>query len=116
MKKVSSSPLISNYGALTNKTTTVNTMADVGAIECGLLKTKTFGFTATDNTLSVEILGSLDGGATYPHTVEAAFDVTTATPVTKAVSGYYSALKVRVKPKVNDTHGTLATQWAGASL
>jgi hypothetical protein len=108
--------LSASYGAAADKTTTLNTYVDVVALDTLLSKTTHFKFVGATQTLSVQILGSIDGGTTYPFTVEAAFDVAAAATVTKTVTTFYSNLKVQVKPKVNDTHGTLATTYARASF
>ena len=115
-QRTSGQALLAAWNSFTALLTTVNTYADVGAWDVALLKTKQFYFSAATNDLLVQILGSVDGGATYPITVEAEFSVATATPVNKTVTGYYTDLKVQVKPAVNDTHGTLSTQYAGASI
>jgi len=109
-------PLLSLYSSFSNLLTSVNTYADVGTLDCRLLKTKHFYFTATTNDLLVKILGSMDGGSTFPATVEAEFAVDVGTPVSKTVTVFWTHLKVQVKPAVNDTHGTLATAYAAASF
>ncbi len=107
---------LSEYGSLPNYTTTGNDWADVGAWKVQGLKTKALYFTAATKDLSVQILGSLNGGSTYPIIVEASFAVATATPVKKQITDYYTNLKVQCKPAVADQHGTLSTQLAGASF
>lgn len=102
------------YGALTNKTTTVNTYALVGNLGVGSFKTKHFVFSATTNNLQVQVLGSIDGGSTYPYTLETDIAVSSGATVTKTYTTPYTHLRVNVKPAVNDTHGTLATKWMGA--
>jgi hypothetical protein len=97
------------------KTTTANPMADVGTLDVDLFKTKYLTFAAAANTLSVQILGSQDGGLTFPTTVEAAFDVTVASQVLKTVTAFYTHLKVQVAPKVGGAHGTLTAIFRGAS-
>lgn len=105
-----------SYGAFANKTTTVNVWADVGALDCLRARTKHFVFVGATNTVSVQILGSIDGGTTYPFTVEASFDVAAAATVTKTVTTFYTNLKVQVDPKVDNVHGTLATNWAMSTI
>lgn len=109
-------PILTDNFALANFLTTVNTLADAGVFAVRLFKTKHVVFQATTNNLLVVILGSVDDGVTYPVTVEAEFAVNVGTPVTKTVTGYYTNLKIQVKPAVADTHGTLATQCAAASF
>ena len=111
-------PLISSWKALLSLLTSINTYVDVDVWKTTLLKTSHFRFSAATNDLDVKILGSIDGGVTYPFEVEAEFAVVTATPVAKLVANsttqYFTHVKVQVKPTVADTHGTLSTQVAGA--
>ena len=107
----------SQYGTLPNLLTTINTLVDVGIVVTALLRTKHFQFNATTNSLTVAILGSVDGGVTFPITVAAEFPVATgATPVMKVDTTFYTHLKVQVRPTVGGSHGTLTTKWAGASF
>lgn len=101
------------YGTLSNATTSVNTYADVGTIACSAYKTKHFAFVVTTNNLHVKVLGSIDGGTTYPFTdvTDLACNVGTTT---RTITTPYTNIKIQVKPAVNDTHGTLATSWMGA--
>jgi len=77
---------------------------------------KTLRFSAASNSLKVQILASLDGGASFPITAEPEFTIATATPVIKVIGEYYHALKIQVKPAVNDAHGTLTVQATGSTL
>lgn len=101
---------------LSNYTTVGNAYADAVALSVRVLATKHLTFKATTNTLELQILGSQDGGITYPTTVEAAFDVTAAAQVLKTVTAFYTHLKVQVRPKVGGNHGTLTTWFNGASF
>ncbi|MBW2084441.1 MAG: hypothetical protein JRI54_00195 [Deltaproteobacteria bacterium] len=108
--------LYAMYDSFDDYTTTGNDYADAGAWDTMILKTKTFLFATTTNDLTVKVLGSMDGGATYPYTAVSEFSVTTAAAVTKEVTSYYTNLKVQVKPAIADQHGTLSTQYAGTSF
>jgi hypothetical protein len=108
--------IISFYGTLPDKLTSVDTYVDVGNLVCRMYKTKHFYFTATTNNLTVQILASVDGGVTYPIVSEAGFDVLVGTPVSKTHTTYYTDEKVQVKPKVSATHGTLSTNIAAANF
>lgn len=77
---------------------------------------KSMWFKAQNKDLLVQILASLDGGASFPITAEPEFTIATATPVIKVIGEYYHALKIQVKPAVNDAHGTLTVQAAGSTL
>ena len=101
---------------IANKTTTEDSYVTVYSWDTEFLLGKVFRFSATTNTLKVKILGSLDGGLTYPETAEAEFVVTTSTPVVKRISDYYSALRVQVAPNVSLTNGTLTTTAIGSSM
>ena len=68
------------------------------------------------NDLDVKILGSVDGGVTFPIEEVAEFQVTVGTDLSKTVTTYYTHIKVQVKPAVAATHGTLSTNYAGASF
>lgn len=103
-------PPVASYGSWSNKTST-NAYVDVGALDCSAYRTKHFVFVGATNTMSVQILGSIDGGTTYPFTVEAAFDVAASATVTKTVTTAYTHLKPQVKSKVNDVHGVLSSKW-----
>ena len=109
-------PILTEHDAFADLLTSVDIYADVGVWNSIFALTKHFHFIATTNDLLVQILGSLDGGLTYPIVVEAEFAVDPGTPVSKTITVYYSHLKVQVKPAVAATHGTLATQFAGASF
>jgi hypothetical protein len=87
----------------------------VGSLDTRLYKTKNFCFTAVGHDLSVQILASVDGGTTYPIVAEAAFDVTTTTPVSKSISAYHTHLSVQTKPKSCGSNGTLSTNFACVS-
>lgn len=115
-RRTHSSPILSDQGSLADKLTDQNTYADVGTWESQLLKTKRLRFVATTNDLLVQILGSLDDGLNFDVTVVSEFAVNVGTPVVQTVTDYVTDLKVQVKPAVADTHGTLATKYAGASL
>ena len=107
--------LILGSGTLGPVTTVLDTLVDVGDFDSKSLRTKHFTFTAVTNTLRALILGSYDGGLTYPATVEAEFDVTAASQVVKTNTDFYTNIKVQVKPKVAATHGTLTVRVEGAS-
>lgn len=101
---------------LLTRTTTIDTLVDVSPVlGCAAFVTKYFTCTALTNTLSVKILGSQDGGLTYPTTVEAEFPVTTGSAVLKTVSAFYTHLKVQVRPNVAGQHGTLTVYVKAAS-
>lgn len=97
-------------------TTTVNTYENVYSWDTEFLQGKVLRFSAATNDLHVKILGSVDGGATYPITAEAEFTVAVATPVVKRISNYYSFLKIQVKPAVGGSHGVLTTTGSGSSI
>lgn len=102
------------YGALADKLTTTNVYQDVGTIACSQFKTKHFVFSAATNNLLVQVLGSIDGGSTYPYTAETAIAVNSGATVTKTYTTPYTNMKVQVDPAVDNTHGTLSTKWMGA--
>ena len=77
-QRLSTRPLVALYDAFVDYTTVADTWADAGTWDCMLLKTKAFSFAATTHNLNAKILGSMDGGATYPHEVEASFLLTAA--------------------------------------
>jgi len=77
---------------------------------------KSLVFTASDKDLNVQILASLDGGISFPITVESGFLVGVGLYVTKYVGDYYHALKIQAKPSVSGQHGTLSVQASGSSL
>lgn len=112
-----SGPVAVGRGSLTDYTSTTNPLVDVGAVPTQGYKTVRFQFSATTQNMRAIILGSIDGGTTYPNTVVAEFAVNVAGgPTLQTVSTYFTTLKVQGKPAVNDVHGTLATLWAGANF
>jgi hypothetical protein len=66
--------------------------------------------------LKFKILGSLDNGSTFPHTVESEFTVVVGSPVIKTIFSHWDALKIQVKPAINDVHGTSKITASGASF
>lgn len=115
-QRLSTRPLVALYDAFADFTTTSNDYADVGTWDTMLLKTKAFLFVGATHDLKVKVLGSMDGGATYPYTAVAEFDVAAAATATKEVTAYYTNLKVQTKPAGAGDNGKLSTQYAGASF
>lgn len=107
--------VVLGYDTLTH-TTIADPLADMDVLPCDVLQTKHLTFKATTNTLVAKIIGSQDGGLTYPTQVEAEFDVTVASQVLKTVTAFYTHLKVQVKPKVAATNGILTVYVHGASF
>lgn len=101
---------------LDDVTTTINTYVNVYSWDTEFLQGKVLRFSAATNDLHVKILGSVDGGATYPITAESEFTVAVATPVVKRISNYFSFLKIQVKPAVAGAHGTLTVTGSGSSI
>lgn len=97
-------------------TTTVNTYADVGVLPCRLYRTKHVKLSVTTQNLHIKILGSFDGGVTYPVEETAETQVNAGATTLVAITDYYTHMKVQTKPVVADTHGTLNVQMAGASF
>lgn len=110
------SGLIAEYSSLPDLLTAGDAYVDVGVWDAMLLATKHFAFTAAAKDLDVRILGSIDGGATFPFTAEAEFTVAAGATVTKTITTYYTHLKVQVKPNAAGQNGTLSTRYAGASF
>lgn len=102
-------------GSFDDFTTTQNTYDDVGTWEIGHYGTKRLRFSSATNDLNVQILGSFDGGTTYPITVVSEFLVATATPVVQTITDLLTHLKVQVDPAVDDSHGVLSTEYVGWS-
>lgn len=101
---------------LDDVTTTINTYVNVYSWDTEFLQGKVLRFSAATNDLHVKILGSVDGGATYPITAEAEFIVAVGVPVVKRISNYFSFLKIQVKPAVAGAHGTLTVTGSGSSI
>lgn len=106
-------PPIAKFDGWANKLS-ADTYADVGSVDVTAYRTKHFVFTGTTNTMAVQILGSVDGGLTYPLTAEAEFDVAAGATVTKTLTTPFTHLKVQVKSKVGGSHGTLGSRWFAA--
>lgn len=103
---------ICEWGDMPDKLST-NTYADVGIWGTAYFKTKYLTFKATTNNLLVAVLGSRDGGVTYPATLENDISVTTATEVEKSYTALYSHLKIQVKAATGGLQGTLTTKFYG---
>jgi hypothetical protein len=109
--------ILADYGTLGAHLTDDNAYVDAGVVSCQIFQTKHLSFTGTTRDIDVRVLGSIDGGATYPMTAESEFTVTAgAAPTSKTITTYFTNLKVQAKPAADGQHGTLATQWAGASF
>ena len=102
-------------GSIADYETVGNTYADVGTWAIGHYGTKRMRFSAADNDLLVQILGSFDEGVTYPITVVSEFSVTTSTPVVQTITALYTHLKVQADPAVDNNHGILSTTHVGWS-
>ena len=103
-------PPIASYGAFANLAS-IAAFADVGVIDVAAYRTKHFVFVGATNTMSVQVLGSIDGGVTFPFTEHVAFDVASGATVTKTSTTPYTHMKVQVQDKVGGVHGTLTTRW-----
>jgi hypothetical protein len=78
--------------------TTADAYADVGIWDTEFLLTKNISFACTSHNVKVIIYGSLDGGVTYPHIVEAEFTlVAAADPIIKTIDGQWTKLKIQSK-------------------
>ena len=111
--------LVAGFDSMSNKLTTGNNYVDnsVGAWATHFMKTKHFVFAGVTNNLLVEVMGSVDGGATYDLTAETDIAITAAgNAVSKTYTTYYTNMRVRVKPAAANTHGTLSTKYAGANF
>lgn len=117
-RKTHESSIVTDFLTFTSILTAADTYVDVSpTVITQFLASRHFDFQAATNDLHVQILGSLDGGVTFPITVVAEFTITAGTPIQKIITAgeYYTDLKVQVKPAVAATHGTLTGQFAGAS-
>lgn len=104
-----------SFGELADHTTAANVYTDVGTWQTGNFGTKRMLFTAADANVNVRILGSFDGGVTYPITAVAEFLVAVGTPVIQTITDLYTNIKVQVDPAADGVHGTLSTQYTGWS-
>jgi len=107
---------VSFHGTMPDLLTSVDTYVDIGTLKSVFSKTTHFQFSAVTNNLDVKILGSIDGGVTYPIEELAETQVTVGTDLLNVVTTYYTHLKVQTKPAVSATHGTLSTNFAGANF
>ena len=108
-------PILTTYGSLADKLS-VDAYASAGVFDVRLFKTKHVVNQATTNNLKVTVLGSVDGGLTYPLTAVSEFTITVGVPTTNTITVYYTHLRVDVKAAVGASQGTLATQMAAASF
>lgn len=81
---------------------------------CAGLGAKSLMFKADTNDLIVSLQYSLDRGETF--IVEEEFTVEDGETIVKEIPRYCHALKVKAKPAVDDTHGTLSVSGGGAAM
>jgi hypothetical protein len=110
------------YGAITSKTTTVNTYDTVMSLPVAGFKTTAFQFTGATQNLLVKVDGSIDGGTTFPYLAENDVAVTAAATVAKVyITGNnanlvpFTHIRVQVKPANANNHGTLTGQYCSGS-
>ena len=115
MQRIIQAPIVAEWDELDDHTTTSNDWAAVGTWRCVAYRTKHLSFAAADNDLNVRVVGSLDGGETFPLTAETSFAVTAGTTETKTITTAYTDLRVEVDPAVDGAHGTLSVKYFGAS-
>ena len=113
--------IVSEYSSFANYLTIGNSYADVGTWGVRNLKSRQFRFVGATNNLLVNVLGSMDGGATYDIVLEADVAVNAGATVYKnyyptASVPYCTHIKIQVKPATPSAHGTLSTSYAGASI
>ena len=96
--------------------TSANEFATAADFETTLLKTKIVYVAAAGNDLAIRLLGSYDGGANYPATVQGSVTVANGSGTAIAVSGYYTNLRLQVGPNSAGQHGTASAVLAGASF
>jgi hypothetical protein len=109
------SAIMAAYGSFSDLLST-NDYVTVGSVDVAVLRTKTFRFTAADNDLLVNVLGSLDGGATYDQAVDADVAVSSGATVTKTYTGAYTHMRIQVKAAAGGSQGTLSTKFFGSWL
>ena len=95
--------------------TSSNSYVDLYTWSVAYFKTKQIQFTAATNNLHFKVLGSIDGGLTFPTTVEAEFTVNAAASTIKSWTGIYTHLKAQIQPAVASTHGTGTIDILGVS-
>jgi len=103
---------MTSWGALTSQLSTddyIDVVPD--PIDVAFFRSKTFIFTATDENLLINILGSIDGGANFDQTVEADLSVTTSASVTKTYTTALTHIKIQVKSATSSTPGTLTGKY-----
>lgn len=93
-------------------TTTGNDYVTVAELHVADYRTVNVILQAADNALHVRVTGSVDGGSTYPATVQSETSIAADGVLEVAPSKYYTNLKIEVKPAVADAHGTLTTEAA----
>ncbi len=87
--------------------------ADVGSWTVPYFRSKIFTFSATGFNVKINVLGSRDGGTSFPAAVESAIAVNVGTDVEKVCTDPYTNLKVQVLDNSTAGHGVLATRYFG---
>jgi hypothetical protein len=109
------SAIMAVHGSFTDKLST-NSYVTIDSIDVAVLRSKTFRFTAADNDLLVNVLGSLDGGANYDQAVDADVAVGSGVTVAKTYTGAYTHMRIQVKAAAAGSQGTLSTKFFGSWL
>ena len=105
--------VVSDTNRLDPVLTTSNAFTSIFNWPTALLKTKRVELTVTGNPVALRLMGSLDGGASFPHTVQGSVSVTGSTAIT--VTDYYNAIEVAIAPATPNSHGTATVACAGVS-
>ena len=114
--KTSPHPIVTDTETYGGSLTTVDTYVSLGTPDTRLFKTTRTRFAAATQDLKFKVLGSLDGGATYPETVESEFTITAGSSTVKTFTGLWSGLDIQVKPAAGGSHGTPTVHFFGSSL
>jgi len=92
--------------------------AEVGVWPVEYYSTKVLSFSCITHNVKVEILGSLDGGVTFPNTVESEFTLTaSAAPTVKTITKPWTHLQIQAKSATSGAGntGVLTVQGFGST-
>lgn len=94
-------------------TVSTNAFAEVADWDTPMLKTKRVEILVGGNPVAIRIMGSLNGGLTFPYTIQGSASVAAGSAYT--ITDYYTAISVEIASATNNQHGTATITCSGVS-
>lgn len=106
-----------SYGNMTYSNNGNNAFTDVGnALNTIHSKTVKFYVTAANNSMDFQILGSLNGGNSYPIAATSSITVAAGANNSQTLTTPFTNLKIQGKPTTGGQNGVLTVQWLAATF